>query len=258
MKKENKDILTSALMIYGRHPIVDAIRLGKTIEKIWLLEGTRGELEKELRGLSKEAGIPMVYAPKDKLDKMTQRANHQGVVAQLAVMDYYKLEDVLPTIYDKGEVPLILLLDDVTDVRNFGAIARSAEVLGAHALVIPQSGGAAINADAMKTSAGALNEIPVCREKSLHSAATFLVENGIALLGSDLNGKHLLHELDLTIPVAFLIGSEGRGLNPALLRLADHRFKIPQSGKTDSLNVSVASSLMLYETQRQRMFGTNG
>ncbi len=255
MKNDNRNFTDSSLMIYGRHPIVDAVRAGKTIEKIWLLEGTRGELEKELRSLCREAGIPMVYAPKDKLDKMTQKANHQGVVAQLAVMTYYKLEDVVPTIYDKGEVPVILLLDDVTDVRNFGAIARSAEVLGAHALVIPQSGGAAINADAMKTSAGALNEIPVCREKSIHSAATFLIENGITIFGSDLSGKHLLHELDLTIPIAFLIGSEGRGLNPALLRLADQRFKIPQSGKTDSLNVSVATSLMLYETQRQRLFG---
>lgn len=242
-------------LIFGRHPVIDAIHNDITIEKVILLEGTRGEVEKEMRYLCREKGIPMTFAPRDRMNKMAGGANHQGLMAIQSSVTYHELSEVIRQAVDKGEVPLILLLDNITDVRNIGAIARSAEVFGAHAIVVPQQGGALITGEAIKSSAGALSLIPVCRVKSIHSAATTLAEAGIMLFGGDLKANKLLHQLELNQPCAFLLGSEGRGLHPSLLKLTDDRFLIPQYGKTDSLNVSVSAALMLYETIRQRNFG---
>jgi 23S rRNA (guanosine2251-2'-O)-methyltransferase len=165
---------------------------------------------------------------------------------------YYKLEDVLPTVYERSEVPLLVLLDSVTDVRNFGAIARTAEVCGAHALVVPQKNTALINAEAMKTSAGALNILPVCRESSLMAAVEYLQMSGVQVLASDLKAEARLQDLDLKLPTAFVLGAEGEGISEPIARRADQRFIIPQLGQTDSLNVSVAAGMMLYESMRQR------
>jgi 23S rRNA (guanosine2251-2'-O)-methyltransferase len=174
------------------------------------------------------------------------------VVALQALIRYQKMEDILPMVFERSQTPLFVLLDGVTDVRNFGAIARTAEVCGAHALVITQKNSAQINPEAMKTSAGALNTIPVCREKSLITVIEYLQQSGIQVLASDLQADKAIYDLDLTAPVAFVLGAEGEGISPAVARKADQTFIIPQKGQTDSLNVSVAGGMMLYEAMRQR------
>lgn len=239
-------------IIFGRHPVVDAINAGKRFEKLYLQRGTHGEFEKEIRALAKAHGIPLQYVPKERMSRLT-KGNHQGIVGLLSLIPYYKLEDVIPGIYEKGENPLVLILDGVTDVRNFGAIARSAEVCGAHTLVVPGSGGAPVNADAVKTSAGALLRLPVCRENSLVSAVELLQQSGVAVYASDLKATQPIFELDFTGPVAFVIGAEDTGVSPGLLSRVNDCFIIPQKGQTDSLNVSVATGIMLYEVLRQRM-----
>lgn len=239
-------------VIYGRHPVVDAIQSGQTIDKILLQQGTRGDFEKEIRHLGKEYGIPVQVVPKEKLQQFT-KGNHQGIIGFVSLVQYYRLEDVLPGIFERSQMPLILLLDGVTDVRNFGAIARSAEIAGVQTIVVPLKGSALINAEAMKTSAGALAKIPVCRESSLAKAIEYLKLSGIQILASDLKGEKMIYSIDFQQPIAIIIGSEGEGVNPALLRQADDLFKIPQVGTTDSFNVSVATGIILYEAMRQRL-----
>lgn len=238
-------------IIYGRHPVVEALENGVPIEKVMLQKGIRGEMEKELRHLCKAAEVPMLVIPKERLKRYTN-GNHQGVVALQALIRYQKIEDILPVVFERSETPLFVLLDGVTDVRNFGAIARTAEVCGAHALVITQKNSAQINPEAMKTSAGALNTIPVCREKSLITVIDYLQQSGVQVLASDLQAGEAIYDLDLTAPVAFVLGAEGEGISSAVARKADQTFIIPQLGQTDSLNVSVAGGMMLYEAMRQR------
>ena len=239
-------------IIYGRHPVVDAIQSGQSIDKLFLQQGIRGELEKEIRHLSKQFGIPYQVVPKEKLAKMT-RGNHQGVLAMLSLINYYKIEDVLPTIYEKSEMPLLVVLDGITDVRNLGAIARSAEVCGAHAIVLQAKGSALITPEGIKASAGALTKIPICREGSLVKAIEYLQNSGIQVFASDLKAKNRIDQLDFTGPVALVLGSEGEGIRPAIASKADTTFIIPQKGTTDSFNVSVAAGIMLYEVVRQRI-----
>ena len=238
-------------LIFGRHPVVDAIEGGQTIEKVLLQLGTRGELEKSLRHLCKEHGIPLQYVPKEKLNYLV-KGNHQGVVALIAPLAYQNLDQLLASLAEKKEAALLLLLDGITDVRNFGAIARSAEICGAHALVVPQQGAAALNAEAIKTSAGALTRIPVCRESSLLSAIDLIRSYGIQILASRLEESVPLYDMDLGQPSAIILGSEGKGIQPPLLRAADKYLRIPQVGVTDSFNVSVAAGIILYEAVRQR------
>ena len=245
MRKNNKQIIS------GRHPVVDAIQRGIAFDKLILQQGVRGDFEKEIRHLSKQFNIPLQVVPKERLSKLAS-GNHQGIVGIISLIPYYKLEDVLPLVYERSEVPLFLLLDGITDVRNIGAIARSAEISGAHALVIPKKGSAPINEDAIKSSAGALTKIPVCRVSSLASAIDYLKLSGIVVLASDLQASHMLYDLDLTVPTAFILGAEGQGINRSLLKQADIPFIIPQVGTTDSFNVSVAAGIMLYEVMRQR------
>lgn len=247
MNKEQKK-----QVIFGRHPIVDAIASGASVDKIFLQQGTRGEFEKEIRSLSKENNIPCQFVPKEKLNKMV-KGNHQGIVALLSLIPYYKVEDVLPTIYEKSEIPLFVILDGITDVRNLGAIARSAEVSGAHALIIQGKGSAMITSEGIKTSAGALTKIPVCREGSIISAIEYLQQCGVHIVASDLQASKRIDEIDFTVPIAIVLGSEGEGVRPAVLEKANETFIIPQKGTTDSFNVSVAGGIMLYETTRQRL-----
>lgn len=230
---------------------MDAIAAGKTIDKVLLQTGTRGELEKEIRQLSKEHNFAVQFVPKERLSKFAG-GNHQGILAFISEVPFYKVEDVVPGIFEKGETPLILILEGVTDVRNFGAIARSAEVCGAHAIVIPTKGSAQINADAVKTSAGALLKIPVCKEPSLTRTIEYLQQCGLQVIASDLRASKKIFELDFTVPLAIIVGSEDEGVNRAILKMANHTFIIPQKGETDSFNVSVATGIMLYEATRQR------
>lgn len=238
-------------IIYGRNAVIEALHEGTQLDKVILQRGVRGDFEKELRKLCRDKSVPMTVVPKEKLNKFT-KGNHQGVLAIISLITYYAIEDVLPLIYEQSGTPLIVILDGVTDVRNFGAIARSAEVFGAHALVIPDKGAAMINAEAVKTSAGALLKIPVCRVKSLANAIDYLKLSGVSVLASDLSAKKNLDEIDLQQPVGIVMGSEGDGISQGVRQRADELFIIPQIGETDSLNVSVANGVILYEVQRQR------
>jgi len=238
-------------LIFGRHPVLDAIKSGASVDKLLIQQGVRGEFEKEIRALSKANNIPLQTVPKERMARIT-RANHQGIIGFLSLIRYYKLEDVLPTIYEKGETPLLLLLDGITDIGNFGAIARSAVCCGVHALIIPRKGVAQINADALKASAGALVNIPVCRESSLLSAIDTLRLGGIKIVASDLQAEKKISAVDFTAPMAVVMGAEGEGVHPSILRKVSETFIIPQRDTTNSFNVSVATGIILYETLRQR------
>lgn len=237
--------------IFGKHPVLDAIESGQSIDKVWVQIGSAGDFFAEIKGVCKRYGIPMQMVPKEKLNKIT-RGNHQGVIAFASMIPYYKLEDVLPSIYEKEEMPLILVLDAITDVRNFGAICRSAEIFGANAIVIGKKNTARINAEAMKTSAGALAKIPICREQNIMSAVEYLQLSGVSVVSSDLKATKSISEITFKDPIAILIGSEGRGVHYTLSAKANETFIIPQRGTTDSLNVSVATGIILYEAARQR------
>ncbi|MBR9919781.1 MAG: 23S rRNA (guanosine(2251)-2'-O)-methyltransferase RlmB [Bacteroidetes bacterium] len=240
------------MLIFGRHPVVDALESDKAIDKVWLQIGTRGVFEKDLRYLCKTKNVPMQMVPKERISREVG-GNHQGVLAWMAAAQYQQLDKVLPLLYEQGKVPLILLLDGITDVRNLGAIARSAEICGAHAIVVSQKNSARLNDEALKTSAGALHRIPICREKSVGAAISLLKNSGVQIFSSELGAEHNLHALDLKQPMAFLLGSEGRGVSREAGEQADIRFSIPQVGETESFNVSVAAGIMLYEAMRQRI-----
>lgn len=203
-----------------------------------------------LGGLCKKLGIPLQRVPKVKLDFYGQ--NHQGIAALKAAVTYTALEDLLPFVYEEGRTPLFIMLDRVTDVGNFGAIARSAEVMGADGLIFPSRETAQLNADAIKRSAGALMRIPLCRVGDLLETADYLKSSGVRLIAADEKGEKAISDIDLTEPVCFIMGSEGEGIDPKLLKKSDQKACIIQPGSLDSLNVSVAAGIMLYETYRQR------
>lgn len=240
--------------IYGRHPVLDALKAGDIqFEKILIQQGTRGDFEKTIRSLTRDRQIPLSFVPKEKLNRYSNNNTHQGVLAFVAEVEYQKLENVLPHLYEKGETPLFLLLDGITDVRNFGAIARSAACTGVHAIVIPMKGAAQINAEAMKTSAGTLSKIAVCREASISGAIDLLQQSGVQIYASSLEAESGLRQLDWKAPCAIVIGSEEKGVNSNFIGRADACFKIPQTNATDSFNVSVASGIILYEAMTGRM-----
>ncbi|PPK87538.1 23S rRNA (guanosine2251-2'-O)-methyltransferase [Neolewinella xylanilytica] len=241
-------------VIYGRHPVLEALAAGQPVDKIYLQQGTRGEFEKELRQACKLHDVPMTIVPQAKLQRMV-RGNHQGVVAQIAAAAYQKVEDLLPLIYEGGETPLLILLDGVTDVRNLGAIARSAEVCGAHTLIIPQKNSAGLTADAVKSSAGALSRLPVCREKSLVNTVEFLRMSGVKVIASDLAAESYLEDISLTGPLCIVMGSEDEGISQGVAKAADQTFRIPQAGTLNSFNVSVAAGILLFEAMKARLLG---
>ncbi|HOY51753.1 MAG TPA: 23S rRNA (guanosine(2251)-2'-O)-methyltransferase RlmB [Prolixibacteraceae bacterium] len=242
---------TSDDFIFGTRTVIEAIRAGRTIDKVLIRNGLSNELFGELYQLIKEFGIAFQYVPQEKMDRIT-RKNHQGVIAMMAAVDFYRLEDILPEIWERGATPLILILDQVTDVRNFGAIVRSAECAGVHAVVIPEKGAARVGDDAMKTSAGALNLVPVCRTASLATACDYLRESGVKIVAATEKGNTLYNRAEMSGPLAIIMGAEDTGISPALLRKADELVRIPILGQIGSLNVSVAASLMVYEALRQR------
>jgi 23S rRNA (guanosine2251-2'-O)-methyltransferase len=246
--------------IFGRKPVLEAFKAGKRFDKILLLKNmATGEELREIFTLCKDTETPVQNVPKEKLEAVAQKysrhreANHQGVIGFLSIIDYYSLDDVLHQVYGRGETPLLVVLDGVTDVGNFGAIARSAECLGAHALVVPAQGSAQINAEAMKTSAGALNNILVCREKSLVTAIKYLKVNGIKIFGTDKHKATDISKVDFAVPCAIVLGSEGDGISAEVMRLCDERVMIPMKGETESLNVSVSAGIVLYEVSKKRL-----
>ncbi len=246
MEQKNSDNL-----IYGIRPVMEAIHAGKEIEKIYITRGARGDLMQELKKLMRENNILYTEVPVEKLNRLT-RSNHQDVVCYISSVTYQSIEDIIPFIFEKGEIPLVLVLDRITDVRNFGAIARTAECAGVHAIVIPAKGAAQINSDAVKTSAGALNSIPVCREKNLRNTLDFLKSSGLQLIAATEKTSELVYSIDYTSPSAIIMGSEEDGISSDLLKLADKKIKIPLFGTIESLNVSVACGVVLFEAIRQR------
>ena len=241
-------------MIFGLRPILEALSAGKGLERIYLQKGQKNSITQEITELAHHAHIPVALVPPEKLDTLT-RKNHQGAVAFLAAITYAPLDNIVADIYEKGKTPLLLILDRITDVRNFGSIARNAECLGVDAIVIPSRGAAQINGDALKTSAGALNIIPVCRENNLKDTLNFLQQSGIQVVACTEKSDVTITspDLDLTGPTAILMGSEEDGISPEYLKKADVRVKIPMAGQIGSLNVSVASGIMLFEVLRQRL-----
>jgi len=238
-------------MIYGRHPVLEALEQGQVMERVLFQQGITGPFEREVRQHCKSLGIPLSVVPKEKLDRVVRR-NHQGIIGWLPLIQYQSLDQLLPFLFEQGKSPLLILTDGVTDVRNFGAIARSAEVCGADGLITSLKGGASVTADGIKASAGALNRIAVCREKSLISAIELLKNSGVQVLVSHLEGAALVRSVDFAPPTALVLGSEGNGVSPAVVRLADQTFRIPQAGTLNSFNVSVAAGIMLYEAMLGR------
>ena len=234
-------------VIIGRHTVLEALDDGQTIDKVMLdrLASFPDVVEK-----CKIHEVPVQKVPREKLDKYG--TNHQGVAAFRSQVEYTSLEDLVPHLFETGAVPVLMILDRVTDVGNFGSISRSAEVLGADGLIFPVRESAQINADAVKRSSGALLRIPLCRVRDLVTAVRFLKDSGFTLIAADEKGRTPLGDVDLRQPVAIIMGSEGEGVALELLRLVDHIIFIPQAGQLDSLNVSVAAGIILYETQRQR------
>lgn len=237
--------------IFGIHAVLEAAKAGKDMDKVLVRRGGGSELLKKLLGELGSMEIPVQQVPVEKLNRITTK-NHQGVIAYLSEISYVDITTLLPSIFEKGEDPLILLLDGISDVRNFGAIARSAECAGVHAIVIPASGSAAINADAIKTSAGALHRIAVCRHRDLLSVMRFLKESGLSLFAATEKASDTLYETDMNGPAALIMGSEDRGISSQLLRIADSWVSIPMKGTIASLNVSVAAGVLLFEVLRQR------
>ena len=231
---------------------MEALQSGQPLEKVFFQQGLRGDLEKEVRHLCRVRDIPMQVVPREKLGRLVKGA-HQGLVAAVPTIEYQKLSDVLKSVVEAGETPLFIVLEGVTDVRNVGAIARSALVAGAHAIVLPKNNSALLNEDAMKASAGALNHLPVCRENSVSHVIDFLKNNGVRVVATDLlDESEPIFSVDMTGPTAILLGSEGEGLATNLLKKSDHVCKIPQTVDFDSYNVSVAAGICLYEAIRQR------
>jgi 23S rRNA (guanosine2251-2'-O)-methyltransferase len=238
-------------LIFGIHACIEALRSGKEINKVMIMRGLRSELLPKLNATLREKNIEPQYVPIEKLNKLGNR-NHQGVIAFISPVEYEKIEEVLPIVFENGRVPLVMILDRVTDVRNFGAIARSAECMGVDALIIPEKGGALITSDAMKTSAGALMKIPVCRRHNLKNVIDFLKESGLQVVGCTEKTNDLLYQVDLTSPTCIIMGNEEEGISPEYLKRCTHKAKIPMSGSIESLNVSVSAGIVLYEVLRQR------
>lgn len=238
-------------MVFGIRAVMEAIDSGKEIESLFVQRGLSGPLFAEFKALVKEHNISFQQVPIEKLNRIT-RKNHQGIIAVISPITYQDIEDLLPVIYEKGETPLLFMLDGVTDVRNMGAIARTAECAGVHAIIVPKKGSAEINPDAIKTSAGALYKIPVCRQDSLSRVARFLIDSGVQLVVSTEKTKESIYDVDYTTPSCIIMGAEDVGVSDDLIRISDKLAKIPMFGEIESLNVSVSAAVVIYEAVRQR------
>lgn len=238
--------------LFGMHPVFEAIAAGKNIEKVLLKKGLGGEQFQQLFSLLQEKQIPFQFVPGERLDKIT-RARHQGVIAQIATVDYVSIEQAVDNALSKNPNPIVLMLDGVSDVRNFGAIARTAECAGVSCIILPAKGGASITPDSIKTSAGALLRIDVCKVPNLKTAAYYLIESGFDIIACTEKTDNYIYDVDLTRPTAIVMGAEDKGISDGMRKLASAEAKIPMVGNIGSLNVSVATSVILYEAVRQRV-----
>lgn len=238
--------------IFGTRAVIEAIKAGKDIDKILVKKNIESELVSELFAELKGLEIPIQRVPVEKLNRITMK-NHQGVIAYISAVTYQKIEDIIPSLYEEGKTPFILLLDGITDVRNFGAIARTCECAGVDAIVVPSTNSAGINADAIKTSAGALHKLPVCREKSLKEAIIYLKNSGVKVIAASEKSSNIYTGIDYNVPLAIVMGSEDTGVAAEHLRICDDLVKLPMQGSIASLNVSVAAGVLIYEVLRQRL-----
>lgn len=238
--------------IFGIRAVMEAIEAGKDIDKVYIKKDLQGELVNELFNLIRQYGIVTQRVPIERINKIT-RKNHQGVIAILSAVTYHSLDNLVPQLYEDGILPFVVVLDGITDVRNFGAISRTCECVGANAIVIPERGSVTVNADAIKTSAGALHHLPVCRERNVVSAIRFLKDNGYQIVAVSEKAQINYTEADYTGPIALVMGAEDVGISPETLKLCDTFVSIPMFGNISSLNVSVAAGVMMYEVVRQRL-----
>ena len=238
-------------LIFGIRAVIEAIKSGKQIEKIVFKKGLQGELFNELHTIAKNYNIPFQFVPIERINKVS-RKNHQGVIAYISPISYHKLEDIIPRLYEDGKEPLLLILDGITDVRNFKAIVRTAECAGVDAVIIPDRNSVRITADAIKTSAGALHNVPVCRSIDIYKTIKFLQDFGIAVIGATEKADNFYFKSNYKQPLAILMGGEEKGVKDSLLNITNENVKIPILGNIESLNVSVAASVIIYEAVRQR------
>ena len=238
--------------LFGMHPVLEAIKAGKKFDKVLLKQGLEGPQFKELMDLMKQNEIPFQVVPVERLNRAVRGA-HQGVLAYISEIEYVDIEQLVNNALGRSENPLLVILDGVSDVRNLGAIARSLECAGGHGIIVPAKGGAAINADAVKASAGALMRMDTCKVTNLRVAAYYLQQSGFRLIAATEKTDNLIYDVDMTGPCAIIMGSEGKGISQSMLELADDKAAIPMSGEITSLNVSVASAVLMYEAVRQRI-----
>lgn len=245
-------MIDKSQVVFGIRALIEAIESGKQVDKVLMKKDLGGELARELLSVTREYNVPVQRVPVERINKVT-RKNHQGVIAFMAAVDYYHVDDIVPALYDEGINPLVVVLDGVTDVRNFGAIARTCECAGVNCIVIPERNSVSVNADAVKTSAGALNYLPVCRERNLVKAVQYLRDSGFKVMGASEKTDLNYTKADFTGPVAIVLGAEDTGISTDVLKLCDTLVAIPEFGQINSLNVSVAGGIMIYEVVRQRL-----
>ena len=239
--------------IFGIRTVIEAIKSGKTVDKVFVQKGLRGELFQELDSLLRKKQINTSYVPIEKLNRLSSKnQNHQGVVAQISPIEFYDLDNLVLNIIESGSTPLFLLLDQLSDVRNFGAIIRTAECTGVNGIIIQKKGGAPVNGDTIKTSAGAVFKVPICKVDHIKDAMFHLQASGIKVIAATEKTNNTLYDVSFKEPCAIIMGSEGKGISPSILKLADDTAKLPILGEIESLNVSVACGAFLYEVVRQR------
>jgi 23S rRNA (guanosine2251-2'-O)-methyltransferase len=238
-------------LIFGIRAIVEAIQAGKEVDKVFLQKDAQGELMKDLLKVMKRNNVNFTYVPVEKLNRLTPN-NHQGAVATIAPISFVEIETLIETVLEKTKTPLFLVLDQISDARNFGAIIRTAECSGVDGIIVQKSGAAPVNGDTVKTSAGAVFNIPICRVEHIKDAIFFLQGSGIKTVAATEKTDQTIYDIELNEPVAIIMGSEDRGINPSVLKIVDEKAKLPMFGTIGSLNVSVACGAFLYEAVRQR------
>ncbi|WP_445722095.1 23S rRNA (guanosine(2251)-2'-O)-methyltransferase RlmB [Flavobacterium sp.] len=244
MEKENQ--------IFGIRAILEAIQAGKEIDKVFIQKENQGELMHELMRSMKKNNINFSYVPVEKLNRLTSK-NHQGVVATISPVSFHDIETLVTNTLESNKIPLFLILDQLSDARNFGAIIRTAECTGVNGIIVQKQGSAPVNGDTVKTSAGAVFNVPICKVEHIKDAIYFLQSSGIQTVAATEKTENTIYDIDLSQPIAIIMGSEDRGVNPSVLKIVDHKAKLPMFGTIESLNVSVACGAFLYETVRQRL-----
>ena len=238
-------------IVFGTRPVLEAINSGKTLEKLFIQKNLKKEILEKIKSKLSNKKINISYVPKEKLNRITKK-NHQGIICYISPISYQPIEEIIQRVFEKGKDPFVIILDRITDTRNFGAISRVADASGVDAIIIPEKESAIITSDSIKTSAGAINYIPICKVKSLRSTANFLKESGLKLVSCTEKGDKKFYDADLTSPCCIILGSEKDGISNSLMNISDERLNIPMKGNVESLNVSSSASVILFEVVRQR------